>query len=365
MDVKQINQQTSAFLKINLAAIRHNWLSLHRQFVGTTECAAVLKADAYGLGMEEVACALRDHVKTFFVAHPEEGISLRAFLPSQKIFILHGFLPDQIDDMVRHKLVPVLNSYAQVKQWQDFCKSHGCCHPVALQFDSGMSRFGLSEEDLDKEALSSCQPVLVMSHLACADHPNDPANEWQRQNFIRMAQRFPGVPRSLAASSGIFLGAKYHFDLVRPGAALYGIAPNEETPHSLKSVVELDARILQIRHLSKGASVGYGLTWEAKHATRIATVGIGYADGFLRSAGNKAALWWHDKRLPVVGRVSMDSLSVDISTIPEYALKDDMSLSVIGPHQDVDSLARSAGTIGYEILTSLGRRFSRIYCDNE
>lgn len=349
---------------VSLRAVRENYCFL-RQKLTTAECAAVLKANAYGLGVEEVAFALRDCVKTFFVAHYEEGKQLRKILPEHRIFILHGCMPDQFDGVVYHQLTPVLNSLAQVQAWRCYCKEKAGNFHAALQVDSGMSRFGLSESDLQHDDIVGFRPVLVMSHLACADQPESPANDQQRQTFIRLAERFPGAPRSLAASSGIFLGEEYHFDMVRPGAALYGIAPNALTTNVLKPVIHLDARILQIRQIEAGARVGYGLTWHAQNDGYIATVGIGYADGFTRFLSGRASLWWQHYRLPVIGRVSMDSVSVDISDIPAGVLKEGMWLSVIGPQQDVDYLARDAGTIGYEVLTSLGDRFTRIYHDDE
>lgn len=363
LDVKQISKQTSARLTVDLASLRQNWRFLKNK-VNSSDCAAVLKANAYGLGLAEVASALRKDVKTFFVAHLEEGKKLRSVLPNHRIFVLHGCTSEECDDFIRYKLLPVINTPLQARKWYRLCLQKGHDYPVALQVDSGMSRFGLSEEDLDCEEIHGLRIVLIMSHLACADQPDHPANEQQRREFVRLSGRFPGVPRSLAASSGIFLGEKYHFDMVRPGAALYGVAPNAFHTRVLKQVVRLDARILQIRQIPPRTCVGYGLTWETDRERRIATVGIGYADGFMRSMSQKASLWWQDHRLPVLGRVSMDSLSVDISDVKPDFLEEGMWLSVIGTQQDVDVLAQAAGTIGYEILTSLGDRFSRIYHDN-
>ncbi|MXV44466.1 alanine racemase [Saccharibacter sp. 17.LH.SD] len=356
----QQQQRHHARLTIDLANLCYNYKRLQEEAVGA-ECAAVLKADAYGVGLGPVASALAPYVKTFFVAHPEEGQRLRAFIPKSRIFVLHGFLPGGTAFMAEHGLIPVINSREQALEWRNFCQESGRNDPVALQFDSGMSRFGLSLKDLEFGVTEGLQPVLVMSHLACADTPDDPANARQRDFFIKMADFFPGVPRSLAASSGIFLGSDYHFDLVRPGAALYGLAPNDQGQNPLRPVVQLEARIVQIRHVEQAAGVGYGMTWRAPAGTRLATVGIGYADGLFRSVSGHMALWYKDIELPVVGRISMDSVSVDIGNISDDALKPGDFLSVIGPHQSVDSVARMAGTIGYEILTSLGHRFERHY----
>ena len=352
--------RAGAWLTVSLKAIANNYGLVARLGAGA-ECAAVVKADAYGLGAAQVAQALAERgAGTFFVAHLDEGIALRAVLPQARIFVLHGFMPGCEGSMAAHGLIPVLNSLDQVRSWKRFCEQAGQAFPAALQFDSGMSRFGLSIEDLAEPALfNGLNLQLVMSHLACADMPDSPANEMQRQRFVTMAAAFPGVPRSLAASSGIFLGPDYHFELIRPGAALYGIAPSEGR-RVLAPVVSLDARIAQIRTIQAGDRVGYGLSWTAPKATRIATLGLGYADGFFRAQAGQASVWYGRTRLPVIGRVSMDSISVDMTEAPADLKAGDV-LSVLGPQQDVDALARSAGTIGYEVLTALGSRFHRVY----
>ncbi|AQS90332.1 alanine racemase [Gluconobacter albidus] len=352
--------RAGAWLTVSLKAIANNYGLVARLGAGA-ECAAVVKADAYGLGAAQVAQALAERgAGTFFVAHLDEGIALRAVLPQARIFVLHGFMPGCEGSMAAHGLIPVLNSLDQVRSWKRFCEQAGQAFPAALQFDSGMSRFGLSIEDLAERALfNGLNLQLVMSHLACADMPDSSANEMQRQRFVTMAAAFPGVPRSLAASSGIFLGPDYHFELIRPGAALYGIAPSEGR-RVLASVVSLDARIAQIRTIQAGDRVGYGLSWTAPKATRIATLGLGYADGFFRAQAGQASVWYGRTRLPVIGRVSMDSISVDMTEAPADLKAGDV-LSVLGPQQDVDALARSAGTIGYEVLTALGSRFHRVY----
>lgn len=354
-------KQTSTRLTVNLSAIRENHADLSRR-VGKAECAAVVKADAYGLGMKEVASSLAGRVQTFFVAQPEEGRQLRSFLPDKRIFVLHGFLPGQSEFMIRHGLIPVLNSLQQVREWRSFCQREGRNYPAALQFDTGMSRFGISFDEMHDDAVIGLKPVLVLSHLACADISSDCANQEQLRRFLEMSSVFPGVPRSLAASSGIFLGESYHFEMVRPGIALYGLAPGKEEGQ-LRPAVTLDARILQIRHLKQGDRIGYGLTYRAKRPMCVATVGIGYADGIFRSFSKSGALWIKGRRLSVLGRISMDSLSVDLTDIPAGSLKEGDWVSVIGDDQPLDQMAKSVGTIGYEILTSLGDRFDRLYQD--
>ena len=352
--------RAGAWLTVNLKAIADNY-DLVTGLGAGAECAAVVKADAYGLGAAQVAQALAARgAETFFVAHLDEGMTLRETLPHARIFVLHGFMPDCESRMQAHGLMPVLNSLDQVRSWKQLCERAGQALPAALQFDSGMSRFGLSVEDLtERKIFEGLNLQLVMSHLACADVPDSPDNEMQRQRFVTMAAAFPGVPRSLAASSGIFLGPDYHFELIRPGAALYGIAPSEGH-RVLAPVVSLDARIAQIRTIQPGDRVGYGLSWTASKPTRIGTLGLGYADGFFRAQAGQASVWHAQTRLPVIGRVSMDSISVDLTDAPADLKAGDV-LSVLGPQQDVDALARSAGTIGYEVLTSLGSRFHRVY----
>ncbi|MFT8489973.1 MAG: alanine racemase [Gluconobacter oxydans] len=356
--------RAGAWLGVSLRAIAENY-NLVAALGADAECAAVVKADAYGLGADRVAPVLAARgAGTFFVAHLDEGIALRGILPEVRIFVLHGFMPGCEGSMQAHGLIPVLNDLEQVRSWQRLCGEKGCAFPAALQFDTGMSRFGLSDQDLeDRSVFEGLNLQLVMSHLACADTPDNPANAMQRERFVEMAAGFPGVPRSLAASSGIFLGPDYHFELIRPGAALYGIAPFEGS-RTLKPVVSLDARIVQIRTVQAGDRVGYGLGWTATKPTRIATLGLGYADGFFRAQAGRGAVWYGQTRLPVIGRVSMDSISVDLTDAPA-GLKAGDVLSVLGPAQDVDALARSAGTIGYEVLTALGSRFHRVYVSDD
>ncbi|GBR54042.1 alanine racemase [Neokomagataea thailandica NBRC 106555] len=349
-----------AWLTIDRGVLADNYRHLDA-LSGDAECAAVIKADGYGLGAEQIAPTLYEAgAKTFFVAHLVEGIRLRPVVPEARIFVLHGFMPGCAKLLHEHNLIPALNDVAQVREWAALGADHGQALPCAVQVDSGMSRFGLSAEDIAEEGLfDGVAPCLVMSHLACADTPENPANAAQRQNFLAMAEYFPGVPRSLAASSGIFLGPDYHFELVRPGAALYGVAPNDDTP-SLGQVARLMARITQIRTVPAGGRIGYGLTWEAQRPTRVATLGIGYADGFFRAQAGSAAVWYGEQRLPLLGRVSMDSISVDLTNAPVDLEPGDV-VTVLGAQQSVDALAASGKTIGYEILTSLGARFYRVY----
>ncbi|KAA8383747.1 alanine racemase [Acetobacter sp. DmW_136] len=357
-----------AMLEINLDAIAANYRLLNTR-TDNAICAAVVKADAYGLGAHRVAPILEQAgANTFFVAHLEEGVRLRSYIaPTAHIFVLHGPMPGTQAEFTRHDLLPVLNSMEQVAGWHAHAGKTGNPLPAALQVDTGMSRFGLSDADVatleaNPDLLDGIDTKLVMSHLACADTPTNPANAMQRDHLRAMAARLPAAPLALSASSGIFLGPDYHFDLVRPGAALYGLAPNDDASNPLRPTVRLGARIVQRRTINAGDGVGYGLTWRAAGPRRIATLGIGYADGFLRhGADGEGCAWLGDYRLPILGRISMDSTTIDVSDVPENVLAQATHVDMIGPRRSVDDVARSAGTIGYEVLTALGSRFHRAY----
>ena len=357
---------SGATLIVDLAAIRENYRALRRR-LGGTACAAVLKADAYGLGADRVAPVLAaEGCRHFFVAHLEEGIALRPHVPEKaEVFVLHGLMPGCEDIALAHRLIPVLNSLEQVEGWTALARRRGRVLPAVLQLDTGMSRMGLSPAELDRIAaeprwLDGLDLRLVMSHLACAERQDHPANGTQRLRFDVARRRLPKAPASLANSSGIFLGPDFHYDMARPGASLYGLAPVAGAANPLRPVVRLQGRVVQLRSIAAGDEVGYGLTWRAEGPTRIATVAVGYADGFPRSTG---VAHLGDVALPVAGTVSMDSITLDVSALPEGALRPGAMVDLIGPHRSVDAVAADAGTIGYEILTRLGRRFRRDYRD--
>ena len=356
-----------ALLEISLGAIAANYGMLNTRTGGAT-CAAVVKADAYGLGAQQVAPVLeKAGAKVFFVAHLEEGVRLRAHVsPTALIMVLHGPMPGTEQDFTRHGLWPVLNSMEQIAGWRAHARRVGSPLPAAIQLDTGMSRFGLSDADVgvlaaDSTLLAGIATRLVMSHLACADTPANPATAMQRDRLLSMATRLPAAPLALSASSGIFLGPDYHLDLVRPGAALYGLTPDATRPNPLRPTVRLRARIVQVRTIGAGDGVGYGLTWRASGPRRIATLGIGYADGFLRHGADGGSAWLDDRRLPILGRISMDSTTIDVTDVPQAVLDATTHVDMIGPHHGVDDVARCAGTIGYEVLTALGSRFHRAY----
>jgi alanine racemase len=356
-----------AVLTIDLDAIVANWQQLKAR-VGRADCAAVVKADAYGLGAERVATALAAAgCRHFFVAHLDEALRLKpALTAGATLSVLHGPLPGSEAEFVAHGVRPVLNGRAQLDAWRRLAQRLDRELGAIVQVDTGMARLGLSPAELhdiaaDPQALLGVRVEMVMSHLACAEQPGHPANAAQRERFVAARRLLPPAPASFANSSGLFLGPDYHFDLGRPGAALYGIAPVAGAPNPMRAVVQLQARVIQTREVEAGSAVGYGEAWRAPRPTRIATVSAGYADGWLRSLGNTGAAWFEGVELPLVGKVSMDTITLDAGALPDGALQPGSLVELIGPRQDVDAVAAHAGTIGYEVLTSLGSRYERRY----
>jgi alanine racemase len=359
-------RRAGAVLEIDLGAVRANWRNLAGRTRGA--CAAVVKADAYGLGAAPVAAALHhEGARQFFVAHLDEALALRPALPAgTEIFVLNGLPPGAEVDCAAAGAIPVLNSAGQIDAWAAVGRGQGRALPAAVQVDSGMSRMGLPAAELDAIAddprrLEGIALRLVMSHLACAERQDDPMNRDQLARFTAARRRLPAAPASLANSSGIFLGPDFHFDLVRPGAALYGIAPVAGAANPMAPVVRLRGRIVQLRDIPAGARVGYGASWTAPRPSRIATVSVGYADGYLRSLSHRASAQVGGRSVPLVGIVSMDSITLDVTEAPEAV--EGGFVELIGAGNPVDAVAAAAGTIGYEILTSLGQRYARTYVE--
>jgi alanine racemase len=359
--------RAGAVLTIDLDAIAANYRLL-AQRAGGAVVAGVMKADAYGLGMARVAPALvRAGCRVFFTAHVDEGIRLRDIVPPDStIYVLHGPPPGTAADFLAHGLTPVLNDPGQVREWSALCARVGRRLAAAVQVDSGMSRMGLAPADLaalgePRDWLAAFDPVLLMSHLACADVPDHPMNEHQRLRFDAIRAQFPAMRASLANSSAVFLGPDFHYGLVRPGAALYGINPQPGGVNPLRQAVSLDVRIVQVRTIEAGAAVGYGARYVAEGTRRIATIAIGYADGWLRALSGRGSAYIDGVRVPVAGTVSMDSITLDVTGIPDARLQPGMTVELLGPHQHVDVVAAEAGTIGYEVLTRMGARFERRY----
>lgn len=356
-----------AVLTIDLGAIRENYRRLKAR-LGNTRCSSVVKADGYGLGADYVARALvAEGCDTFFVAHVGEGVSLRkAIGPRPTIYVLNGIPPGAEHDAVAAGLVAVVNSLDQLAAWRKAAKEAGRKLPAAIQVDSGMSRLGMAPWEVetvaaDRRAFEGVEVVLVMSHLACADEPAHPANEAQRIEFDRLRAMLPKAPASLANSSGIFLGSAFHHQLARPGAALYGINPTPGHDNPMVPVVRLEAKVIQTRSVTAGAGIGYGHTAVAAAPTALATISLGYADGWRRRAA--ASAYVDGVRLPFIGRVSMDSIILDISELPEGRLRAGDMVEMIGPSHTLDEIACLSDTIAYEVLTSLGHRFHRRYLD--
>lgn len=342
----------SGTLTIDLDAIAANWRALDRISGAGVQTAAVVKADAYGLGATRVARALANAgARRFFVALAEEGAAVRQALgPGPQIAILSGHMAGDTEMIHDLDLTPMLNSLEQITRHLESLPGH----PFGVQLDTGMNRLGV--EMLEWQAVApilvEAGPELLMSHLACADEPDHPLNEAQLAAFHEMTDG-TGLPRSLAATGGILLGSRYHFDLTRPGVGLYGGLPYDAAIPALT----LSLPVIQTREVAPGEAVGYGCTWVADGPSLIATVAAGYADGLPRTLSNRAQLWDGDTPCPLVGRVSMDLITVDITHLPEVP----KSLDILGPNQPVDALADMAGTIGYEILTALGPRYTRRY----
>ena len=362
--------ETGGTLTIDLAAIEANWRTLVRELL-TVECAAVVKANAYGLGLEPVTATLaKAGCRTFFVADIAEARAVRSRVAEAAIYVLNGFAVEWGDALIEINARPVINSTTELAEWDAFVSAHSWRGGAALHIDTGMHRLGISPDEaaaLAPRAQTENHGIaLVMSHLACADTPDHPLNAAQIKLFRELRMLYSGIPASLANSSGIFLGDTAHYDLARPGAALYGVNPTPGKPNPMQSVVELTGRILQIRNVERDATVGYGATWTAKRPTRIAVVALGYADGLVRAGGGSderpggaAIIAGH--RCPIVGRISMDLLCADITDIPAGTVHRGDHATLIGGDIGVDEVAAAAGTIGYEILTRLGPRCHLVY----
>ncbi len=369
--------RAGAVLTIDLAAIVENWRRLKKLAAKDCDMGAVVKADAYGLGMTQVAQALAmAGCTTFYVAHLDEAVPLRSALgPNPRIVCMHGPTPGKTEaDFASHTIVPVLSTPEQIKAWRTFALRADVLMDCFIQIDTGMQRLGLTPAEFDAhmtdpEAFVGLHALALMSHLACADTPKHPMNQEQLARFISALStfraRFGDARGSLSNSAGVLLGAPYHFAYARPGIALYGShpfsAPEDRRAWPVVPAVRLEARILQVRRVEAAAPVGYGATVRAPDGARLATVAMGYADGLLRSAGNAAHGMLDGLRVPMMGRISMDMTTFDVSLVSESAARAGVFIEVIGTSHTVDDLAREAGTVGYEILTALGQRYHRRY----
>lgn len=369
-DIPASSLLSSGHLTIDLNAIARNWAALDKISPGTLT-AAVVKSNAYGLGLEEVAKALfKEGAQFFFVANPEEGLRLRAALPAAHIFVLGGLWPRTAEIYAQARLMPVLNSMAMLEEWLAFCVEHGEAYPSSLHFDTGMNRLGFRLSDVSwvRQQLerTGYQPQMIMSHLACADQPTHEKNRTQLAFFQSIMAHFPDIPASLANSAGLMGSKQNHFQLVRPGIALYGGRAISGRTNPLSHVVNLDVPILQVRDGKTGETVGYGGDFTLQRDSRIAIAAIGYGDGFLRANGSAtnhmgARVAIKGQLVPVLGRISMDLTAIDVTDLgPNGPVPGEM-VEILGPNVSVDDIADAAGTIGYEILTDLQGRYRRSY----
>lgn len=361
---------TTGVLTVDLDAIVANWRKLEKTAV-PAECAGVIKANAYGCGVDPVARALAGAgCKTFFVATVDEARAARAALPSAAIYVLDGFFQNSGDAYAQCDARPVIGDLNELAEWDVFCRRSGWAGSAAIHIDTGMNRLGMTLTEaqgiIPRINAGDHGITLVMSHLACAENLNHPLNARQLATFREIASLFSGVPASLSNSSGVYLGAPFQFDMVRPGAALYGVNPTPEADNPMQPVVDLKARVVRIRNVERGESVGYGAVWTARRPTRLAIVSAGYADGYFRAAGGgdgtrSAEVVVAGKRCPVAGRISMDLIAVDVTDLPNNAVRRGHMVTLIGEGITVDELAHHFGTIAYEVLTSFGPRYARAY----
>ncbi|WP_082503606.1 alanine racemase [Methylobacterium sp. Leaf117] len=352
-----------ALLTIDLAALAENWRRLAAQ-APEADCAAVVKADAYGCGLARVLPMLwAAGCGTFFVAHLSEGVAARSLLPEATIYVLNGLLPGLGPTLAAHDLRPVLGSRDELAEWAALAEASGRTRPAALHVDTGMNRLGLSVPEalaLSGDPLIGRAGIaLLMTHLVSAELASDPINARQMADFAAVRAAHPGVPGSFANSSGIFLGVAAHHDLLRPGYALFGGNPTPWKPNPMRPVVRLEAQIAQIRDVAAGETCGYNGRWRAAEPRRLATLSMGYADGYPRAASGRGIALVGGVRCPILGLISMDLIILDVTDAPAAARG--ATATLIGDGLDVDTVGRAAGTIGYEILTGLGSRYVRHY----
>lgn len=363
--------RASAVLSIDLTALAENYRALKSE-AGKAKCGAVVKADAYGVGMDYVAPILwNEGCRHFFVALLDEGLALRRILPHARIYLLNGLLKGTEDETCLQRLTPCLNKPEEITAWAETARKHKTRLPAVIHIDTGMNRLGLTPADLDRLAEEGIPSVLnmrfIMSHLAVADSPRHVLNLKQLERFKLAMKMLPENRGSLANSAGIFLGKKYHYHLLRPGIALYGGDPTHSTKgNPMKPVIHIKGRILQIREIQKGESLGYGADGVVKRDSRIATVAIGYGDGLPRSLSSKEdkskfSFLIDGKKAPILGRVSMETVMVDVTDHSAITLRAGGFAVLLNEKQTIDDLAKAARCTNYEILTRLGKRYYRTY----
>ena len=371
----QAMQLSGALLSVDLRALQNNWRHL-AELAGTAECGAAVKAACYGLGLEPVVGALASAgCKTFFVALPQEGREVRTVAPDADIYVLDGLMPGQAAFYHAHQLAPVLSTPDQVHEWQTYCQANEIKLSAGLHIETGINRLGLSAEQTrqlagQRDTLASFKLSLVMSHLACADVPGDPMNIEQRDRFDQLRALLPDARASLANSPGTFLGDGFTYDMVRPGIALYGGNPFASRANPMSAVVHLYAPLLQVREICTGESVGYGASWTAKRSSRIGVIGAGYGDGIPRALSSPAkegpaCVFIAGHYAPIIGRVSMDLITIDLSDVPPELVREGQQVELMGDNVTADDIAHWSDTVPYEILTRLGSRYARLYSPSD
>lgn len=351
---------------IDLRALQANYALLRQKAPGA-ETAAVVKANGYGLGIAAIGTALyQAGCRTFFTAHFNEALTLRAALADGQIAVLHGLHPTEFAEAAARNITPVIPSLLALAEWSDFCRTQDRPLPTIIHLDTGMSRLGLGDDELERllaapDLLAPLRLDYWLSHFCSSEEPENPLNAAQAKRFSAALKRLPKAKASLSNSSGIFLGRDYHFDLSRPGAALYGINPTPAMPNPMQPVVTLQAPILQVRTVKAGDTVGYNQTFRFDHHGKVATIAMGYADGYLRSLHNIGMVRIGEYDVPIIARISMDLITLDVTDIPDRVAHPGALAILIGPHRNVDQIAMEAGTNAYEILTRLGARVQRVY----
>ena len=364
--MNSIDQNTT--LEIDLKSICHNFKKIKKKVSKNCIVAATVKANAYGLGVEQVSKSLIKHkCRNFFVATLMEGIELRSYNKSINIYILNGLDSGKCSIYKKYKLTPVLNSIKQIREYEIYQSKIKKSMNAIIHFDTGMSRLGL-DEDETKKLINNKKNILkktniryIMSHLACGDEPKNKKNNEQLKIFREISKSFKNIKMTLANSAGVLLGKNFHFDMVRPGISIYGGNAQKNEKNSYRNVIKLTAKLIQIRQIKKGSTVGYGATYKAKQKMIIGTISLGYADGLNRLFSNNMKCYYKKKEINLIGRVSMDLVTLDLSRFQKKDIQINNRIEIINDQNNINQICVNIGTIPYEVLTNLGHRYSRKY----
>ena len=369
-ELDNLPAQVTAVMEVDLAAITHNYRFLCAQ-LDDARCAAVVKADAYGLGVDEIAPTLANAgCNDFFVASIDEGINVRKLLPKAHIYVLNGLLPGSESILSQHNMTPILNDIGQIIIWQNWSKKLDKKLPAIIHLDSGMWRAGLPPNEVkilsaELERLKGIDVRYYMSHLACSDQATHPKNIQQLQSFQQALKMLPSTPASIANSHGIFLGPQYHFDLVRPGRSLYGIGIVSSKEQSIKPTVKVSTKVIQVSDVGPNETIGYEALYRVAQPTRLATLAAGYTDGLPRTLDGQGTVFIGGIKAPIIGGVSMDLLTIDVSKAPENTVYPGAWAEIIGEHISADDVAANANrTTSREVIVNLGKRYHRVYKNN-